>query len=184
MKLSTLAAISSLATCVLSSAGADATSPIDYTQRNRPYAPGESVPGPKRKPEAAVQAPRIEKGTVEKRVAPLREREAPVEVQETRPKHVRDKVSARPEAMPTPKSEFDQRSAGVATNAQTIKPPLVAKYQDSLAAAPTWPGVRPLDPAATTKINRFVFRKNPPEPTNTVNGSPVVPAAGGSNGQK
>ena len=181
MKPSTLALIAMLGICV-KSAAADATSPVDYTQRNQPYAPTERVAPPKQKPEAnaSVQEKRIDPITVEKKKSPLREREAAVDVKEARPKQVREKESQRPEGVEHTTSGYNHRPAAISTATDSSKPRMVSKYQDSMAAAPTWGGVRAADPAATAKINRFVFRKNPPDPAAAVNGSPVIPAAGGS----
>jgi hypothetical protein len=186
MKPSMLAVIATLGICVGAARAADATSPVDYTQRNGPFAPAEGPATSKKKPaiNEIVQEKRVDKATVEKQKSSLRERQAAIDVIEMRSKQVREKESHRPEAIETATSDFNQRQSRIATMSDTIKPPLVAKYQDSLTTAPTWPGVRAMDPAAKVKINRFVFRKNPPEPTPAPSGHPVTSAAGGSVLQK
>jgi hypothetical protein len=185
MKPSTLALIAMWGTCV-KGAAADATSPVDYTQRNQPYAPTERVVPSKQKPAANtdVQEKRVEPVTVDKKKSSLQEREAAVDVKEARPKQVREKESKRPEAVEHTTSDYNHRPAAISTATDSSKPRIVSKYQDSMAAAPTWGGVRAGDPAATAKINRFVFRKNPSEPAAAVKGGPVIPAAGGSPLQK
>ena len=186
MRKSLLAVMTTLSAGVFSGFAADATTPIDYRQRNEPYAPADSVAPEKQKPATNrnVQDKRVDKATVEKKTSPLQDQQAAIEMKETRPKEVREKDSRRPETKEHVTSALDHRPAAISTAGDVTKPPLVAKYQDSMAAAPTWGGVRAIDPAATAKINRFVFRKNPPDASATVGGSPVTPAAGGSLIQK
>ena len=167
---------------------ADATTPIDYTQRNAPFAPAGSVAPQKQTPATndTLQEKRVEKTVVDKQTAPLADRRAAVDVKETREKQVREKNSHRPETIEQPTSAFNHRLAAISTNADTRKPPTVAKYQDSLTAAnaiKTAP-LPALDRATSATINRFVFRKNPSEQSAVTNGTPVIPAAGGSTFQK
>lgn len=175
----------------LAARAADATTPIDYTQRNAPFAPAPAAPPPKQSPEvnATVQRKRVEPPTIEKPAAALGDRRAPLAVEETRAKTVREKQSRRPEGEEQPISPFNHKPAPLTTDASTTKPATVAKYQDSLAAATPWgpgaasgntPRFSAADPAAAAKINRFVFRKNPAEPAPSAPGAPVTPAAGGS----
>jgi len=165
---------------------ADATSPVDAAQRNAPFAPAATVEPEKRRPaENAVprlQERRFEAATVEKAVAPLAGRRAAVEVGEARQKDVRTPEARRPEAQERPVSVFNQRLAPIATGAETKKPPLVAKYQDSLAAASASNMARfpALDQATAARINRFVFRKNPTETPGIPESATATPAAGGS----
>jgi hypothetical protein len=167
---------------------ADATSPIDYTQRNAPFSATGSVEPQKQAPlpNRTLQEKRVEKPSLEKQMAPLSERRANVEVKETREKDVREKNSHRPDTIEQPRSVYNHRTAGISTGADTTTPPTVAKYQDSLAAASATNMARfpAVDRATTAKINRFVFRKNPSEPSPVVGANPVTPAAGGSPLQK
>ena len=167
-------------------AAADATTPVDYTQRNELFAPADGTALPKKKPAIndRVQEKRVEKSTLEKQKSTLGGREAAIDITETRPKQVREKDSHRPEVIEHTTSEYNHRSSSISTATDTSKPRIVSKYQDSMAAAPTWGGVRALDGATTAKINRFVFRKNPSEPAAAVKDGPVIPAAGGSLLQK
>jgi hypothetical protein len=163
---------------------ADATSPVDYTQRNAPFAPvaGATVVPEKQTPATnpSVQDKRFEQTTLEKKTAPQAERRAGVEVKEEREKQVWEKKSHRPETREQPTSAFNHRPAAIATSTDTSKPPLVARYQDSLAAASVTNMARfpALDRATTAKINRFVFRKNPPDASATAAGKTVIPAGG------
>jgi hypothetical protein len=188
MRMSTLAVITTLGAGVFPGIAADATTPIDYRQRNEPFAPAASVSAEKQKPAAnsTVQDKRVEKATVEKKTSPLRDREAAIEMKETRVKNVREKDSHRPEAIEHVTSGFDHRQSAISTAGDTTKPPMVAKYQDSLVAASATNMARfpAMDKATSAKINRFVFRKNPADASGTVNGSAVTPAAGGSVLQK
>lgn len=163
---------------------ADATSPIDYTQRNSPYAPGTSAVPKKQAPQAnaTLQDKRVPATTIEKSVAPLSGRRAGVDVTETRDKSVRENDSRRPEVMEQPASVFNHRPAAISTAGDTSKPPIVSKYQDSLAAASATNMARfpAMDRATSAKINRFVFRKNPPEIPAAPERATVTPAAGGS----
>lgn len=162
---------------------ADATAPVDYTQRNQPFAPAATVtPDKKELPRAdAVQGKRVEKTTVDKQPAAVGDRRAPIAVEETRDKNVREKNSSRPETVAQPMNAFNHRDASITTAADTKKPPLVAKYQDSLAAASVSNMARfpALDRATTAKINRFVFRKNAPDGAAITQDAPVTRAASG-----
>jgi hypothetical protein len=187
MKPSRIAVLAALGLCVLSAAAADATSPVDYAQRNKPYAPADSVVPEKQKPAAngAVQEKRFEKTLVEKQKSSLRDREAAVDVKEARPKQVREKEQYPTQVIEHTTSDFNHRTSAFSTASDTAKPPMVAKYQDSLTAANAIKvkTTSALSRATAATINRFVFRKNPPEPS-TVPGGRVTPAAGGSALQK
>jgi hypothetical protein len=184
MKLPSLAVVAFFGACTGSAIAADATSPIDYTQRNEPYAPKSAIETEKQKPatNAVVQEKRVEKSLVEKKASPLGDRHAAIEMKETREKSVREKDTRRPEVVEQPTSRFNHRVAPMSTAGDTTKPPTVSKYQDSLAAASASNMARfpAMDGATSAKINRFVFRKNPADPAAVTNGAPVVPAAGGS----
>ena len=80
-------------------------------------------------------------------------------------------------------SPLDHRPAGVSTGGDTVRPPAVAKFQDSLNAASASNMARfPADGAAVTgKVNRFVFRKNGAEGAPVTAGAAVTPAAAKSN---
>lgn len=160
---------------------ADATSPVDAAQRNQPFAPQGSVTPPVQAPAraAGLQDKVIERQELEKKTADgVAGRRAPVEVGETREKKLVT-PEVRP-AQPEPRrmSPLDHRPASLSTGGDTVRPPAVAKYQDSLAAASTTNMARfPADGAATTgKINRFVFRKNGAEGAPVTAGAAVTPA--------
>lgn len=185
MKTSGLTVALILGAGALSGRAADATSPIDYTQRNTPFAPGGSVAPQKQSPasnRAVQQDKRVEKPEFEKSHARVGERRAGIDVTETREKPVREKDSRRPDMVGHKASAYDHKTASVSTGANTTQPPLVAKYNDSMMAASATNMARfpAVDRATTAKINRFVFRKNPAEPGTVAEGARVVPAAGGS----
>lgn len=171
---------------------ADATTPVDYTQRNDPFAPTANVTTKKKetpKTNDAVQQKRVEPATIDKSTAPLAGRRAPIPLEEARAKAVREKDSHRPETVEQPTSAFNHKPAGISTAADATKPSTVTKYQQSMAAAQPWgPGAArgntavfsATDAAAAAKINRFVFRKNPTETSAATDGATVTPAAGGS----
>lgn len=164
--------------------GADATTPIDYTQRNSPFAPGGTYSAEKQTPatNSAVQEKRVETTTVEKKPAAVGERRAAIEIKEAREKSVREKDSHRPEKIEVPNSTYNHQQAGISTGADTTKPPMVAKYQDKLASASATNMARfpAIDGATGAKINRFVFRKNPEEKSAATTAAGITPAAGGS----
>ena len=171
--------------CVIfsDSHAADATRPIDYTDRNTTFAPAATVKPAARSPVIAdeIQRRRVDPPTVEKATAPAGESRAPLDVIESREKLVQPKVTITPgKTVPEP-SALGQKRSGI-TVAPTVNPPLVAKYQESLvaASAANTAHFAALDQRTTAKINRFVFRKNGAEPTGSAIGAPVVPAAGGS----
>lgn len=187
MKPSGIAVFATFSACALVARAADATTPIDYTQRNTPFAPTASVTPDKQSPatNTRVQEKRVEKTTVDKQTSPLGERRAAIEMKEVREKNVREKDSRRPEKVDQPTSAFNHRQATISPSADTTKPPTVAKYQDSLTAASAanmakYPA---MDRATTAKINRFVFQKNPSDSA-AAGSAPVTPAAGGSVLQK
>lgn len=185
MKTSGLSVLLILGLGAMGGRAADATSPLDYTQRNAPFMPGGSVAPQKQLPatnRAAQQDKRVEKTEFEKTTAPLAGRRAGIDVAETREKQVRENESRRPEAAERKTSSYDHKTAAVSTGADTTRPPLVAKYNDSMNAASATNMARfpAVERATTAKINRFVFRKNPTEAATAVEGARVVPAAGGS----
>ncbi len=186
MKPSGLAVLVLSGLCLATARGADATSPVDYTQRNSPYAPGAAtgvVPS-RQAPvtNEVVQEKRVQPPTVDRRIAPVGDRRAAVEIRETREKQVQEKDSHRPEVTEQPTSAFNHRTAAITTADDTTKPPTVARYQDSLTAASATNMARfpAMDRATGAKINRFVFRKNPTEAAVGTEGRSVTPAAGGS----
>jgi hypothetical protein len=131
--------------------------------------------------DAAVQNKRVEKTTLEKQPAAVGNRRAAIDVQEARVKNVREKNSSRPAALDQTVSTFDHRVAPMATGSDTTRPPMVAKYQDGLKAASIanmaqYPAI---DRATTAKFNRFVFRKNSPDPAPVTGGAPVTRVGGG-----
>lgn len=167
---------------------ADATTPVDYTQRNTPFAPAAGVVPDKKTPEtnATVQEKRVDKTVLDKKPAAVGDRRAAIDVQETREKNIRDKDSRRPEKLDQPMSAYNHREASLSTATGTTKPPTVTKYQDSLTSASATNMARfpALDHATGAKINRFVFRKNAPDTTVALEGTPITPAAGPSTVRK
>jgi hypothetical protein len=179
-----LVALAALGICLTPLQAADATTPIDYTQRNTPYAPAETVAPERQKPATnpGVQEKRLDTTTVEKKTAPQGEQRARTEVKESKDKTLVEKNSRRPETIEQPTSDFNQRLSKVSTGSDTTKPPTVAKYQDRLTAATATNMARfpAIERATGAKINRFVFRKNPEETGAPPAGSTVTPAAGGA----
>jgi hypothetical protein len=114
-----------------------------------------------------VQEKRVEKNTIEKQQAAVGDRRAAIDVSEAREKNVREKDSRRPETREQPTSPLNHRRAAISTAADTSKPEMVKRYQDSLASASVTNMARfpAMDGATGAKINRFVFRKNPVEPS-------------------
>jgi hypothetical protein len=163
---------------------ADVTAPLDPSKRSSEFSAEGTVTPDKRQPEtnARVQDKRVEPAKVDRQPAAVGDKRAPIEPGETREKRVVEKEARQPEKIEQPDSRYNHREAKVSTTEDTRKPPLVAKYQDGLAAASASNMARfpALDQATGAKLNRFVFRKNPEEPGSAVSGAPVTPAAGGS----
>ncbi len=186
MRSPTFVFFASVTVAALGARAADATSPVDATQRNTPYAPAATVTPDKQTPAAnpatRVQDRRFETTTVERKTSPLAEKRAAIEMGEAREKNVREKDSHRPERVEQPISAFNHRQSAVSTGADTPKPPMVAKYQDGLTTASATNMARfpAIERATSAKINRFVFRKNPTEAPGALEGARVTPAAGGS----
>jgi hypothetical protein len=164
--------------------GADATAPIDFTQRNAPYATGSTVESEKRRPviDETVQQKRVTPDVIDKKSAPISDRRAAIDLTETRAKVVHEKDVRLLEKIDVPKSRYDQQRSRFSTSGDQTKPPTVAKYQDSLSAASATNMARfpAMKEATTAKINRFVFRKNAGELADSAKGATVVPAAGGA----
>ncbi|HUR56060.1 MAG TPA: hypothetical protein VM029_00015 [Opitutaceae bacterium] len=120
--------------------------------------------------------------TVEKAPAVVGERHAAIDVAEAHPKDVRAKDSRRPEASAPVLNVFNHRPAGMTTAGDTTRPPMVAKYQDTLTAANATKVERmsATGRGTTARINRFVFRKNPTESSAALEGAAVTPVTGGS----
>ncbi len=163
---------------------ADATTTIDYTQRNTPFAPESSINPSKSTPQTnrSVQDARVEKQVREKAAAAIGDRRAAISVTEKTAKEVREKESHRPTAEKQQMSGFSRRPAAFSTAKDTHVPPTVAKYQDSLTAASATNMARfpAMDKDTKLTINRFVFRKNGADSPAVAADSNVVPAAGGS----
>ena len=161
---------------------ADATSPVDYTDRNSRFNTTGQVAPESRRPEIAehLQERRVDTPQIEKKPAAVGDRRAAVDVLETREKVVREKDVRAVDKVDVPKSRYDQQRSRFSTSGDTTKPPMVAKYQDSLSAASATNMARfpAMSSATTAKINRFIFRKNGAELSNAAQGAKVVPAAG------
>lgn len=174
----------SLGLCLGRVCAADAVSRIDYSQRNAPFVAQPSVTPTKANPAVnrALQEARVEKSVRAKQSAVVGERRAGVTVAESDPKRLIGKDSQRPLVNEQPVSAFNRRIAAVSTAGAAHSPPLVAKYQDSLAAASSRNMARfpALDQGVKATINRFVFRKNAPQSATAILPDPVIPAAGGS----
>ena len=188
MKLYGLVVFTSVSWCPTAGHAADAISPVDYTQRNAPFAPAATVTPDKKKPtvDGAVQDKRVDKTLLDRKAATVGDRRAPIDVQEAREKQVREKESRRPEVREQRVSAFNHREARMSTSADSKKPMLVTKYQDSLKAASASNMARfpALDRSTGAKINRFVFRKNGTDSAVITSGAAVTPAGGGSPIQK
>ena len=167
---------------------ADATSPVDYAQRNTPFAPAATVAPAKQLPEtnATVQEKRVDKTLVDKKPAAVGERRAAIELQEAREKTIRVKDSHRPEKLEQPMSALNHREASMSTAADSNRPQLITTYQDGLTSASATNMARfpAMDRATGAKINRFVFRKNAPDSAVALDGAAITPAAGGAAVQK
>lgn len=187
MKRSGLIILASVCFGAFAARGADATTPIDYTQRNTPYAPGtKDVDAESRKPEVneTTQKKRVTPDTIEKKPAAVGDRRAPIDMKEARDKNVIEKDTRKPEKREQPKSSHDGQLSRYSTTNDPRKPKAdtVSKYQDSLTAGNgVEVGKLPAgSKVTTTKINRFVFRKNGGELAESASRGAVTPAAGGS----
>ena len=170
--------------------GADATSPVDPSQRNAPFAPQPGVIPERQVPSGSVnsgvQDRRVDPAIIERRESPLGERRAPVEAGETREKTVISK-EVRPSAtVQLPMNRMDHQPSARSTKDETKRPPTVSKYQDSLDAASAGNMARfpALNGATTAKINRFIFRKNGSESDRALGDAPVTPVGGGGTALK
>lgn len=167
---------------------ADATAPVDYTQRNTPYAPAGTVTPDKKTPEgnATVQEKRVDKTVVDKKPAAVGDRRASIDIKEAREKNVREKDSHTPEKVDQPVSAYNQRESSLTPASNVTRLPMIAKYQDSLTASnvTTTSRTTAADRATAAKINRFVFRKNAPDTSVALEGASVIPAAGGATVKK
>lgn len=184
MKLPSLIGVAGLSVLCLSTARAEPTARVDPAQRNGAFAPAASVHPGKSSPvlDEAIQNQRVEKPTIDKTLAAVGERRAAIDVQETRAKNVHETKSSRPEAVEPAVSTFNHRVAPFTTAHDLTTPRVVSKYQDGLKAASAANMARfpALDRATTAKFNRFVFRKNSPDPAPVTGAAPITPAGGES----
>ncbi|MDO8540129.1 MAG: hypothetical protein Q7S40_06760 [Opitutaceae bacterium] len=183
MNLSAWAVVAVIGSGFSASRAADATTPIDYTLRNGAFAPQSSVTPSKSSPAAnrSVQDARVEKPAWDKPSATIGDRRAAIAVKENGSKQVREKQSHRPVAEEQRLNEMNKRRARISTADERRKPPMVAKYQDSLTAASATNMARfpAMDANARLTINRFVFRKNGADSPAIAADANVTPAAGG-----
>ena len=189
MKLSGPIVLASLTLAgAMTARASDATAPVDYAQRNAPYAPAATVTPDKKTPEGntTVQEKRVDKNVLDKKPAAVGDRRAPIDMKESRDKNVVEKNSHTPEKIDQPVSAYNQRESSMSTGANVTRFPMIAKYQDSLTASnvTTTSRATAADRATAAKINRFVFRRNAPDTSVALDGAPVTPAAGGAAVQK
>ncbi len=165
---------------------ADATSPVDATQRNGAFQPGSTVNPDRRTPteqaNRTVQDKRVEPPVIDRTMSPESGLRAASAVQDAREKSVIERDSHRPETVERTMSDYNHRNAAISTGGNTSKPPTVSRYQDGLSSATATNMARfpAVDRATNAKINRFVFRRNPGEGAPATDGATVTPAAGGS----
>lgn len=146
---------------------ASATAAIDPTRRNETFSPAATVSPAAQQPQAQrifADEPGEKKALTLDR-AVLGERRAPIELAEAQEKTVAGKNMLVPPVTPKSAAEFEHRMAPFSTAADTRAPSRVAKYQDRLTAATATNMARFPAPGGATvaKLNRFVFRKNPPD---------------------
>lgn len=163
--------------------GANPTGPIDVTQRNAEFAPAASIQPDKRAPQVDrdLQDRRVDRPLLDllRAEAPAR---ASIDVAETRAKTVRESPRSLLAPLPPATSPTNRRAEELLTSNEVIKPPRVTRYQDGLAAARAANLARypALEGATTAKLNRFVFRKNPPDVAPLSAAAVAAPAGGGS----
>lgn len=175
-----------LAVAILAPAAhaSNATTPLDYTRRNTPFAAQPTITPEKSSPATnrTLQDARVEKDVRAKEEAAVGSRRAAIDVTEAAAKQVVEKESERPRSVEQPKNAMNQRRAAISTASDTRKPPTVARYQESLTAASATNMARfpAIDAGAKATINRFVFRKNAPDSLPAAPQGAATPAAGGS----
>jgi hypothetical protein len=166
------------------SPAADAISPIDYTRRNEPFAAQPSITAGKETPAAnrTVQDARVPLEVRPKATSPISLSRLGIPVFEAQPKRILEQKHQQPRSTEQPKNDWNRRPAAITTSDQTAKPPLVAKYQDSLVSASATNMARfpVLDGGTKATVNRFVFRKNGPDTDGGSVPMSATPAAGGS----
>lgn len=157
---------------------ADATQPVDYTQRNAPFAASATVSPDITTPavDAAVQARRVAPPVVSLPTSAFGDRRSTIGTEPAQEKKLLDKNSSRPVVLGQSMSAFDHRVASLPSGPGVQTPGLVARYQESLSAASAVNLARfPAGATVTkTKLNRFIFRKNAPD---TALDADVAPAA-------
>jgi hypothetical protein len=183
MKLPSLIGAASLSVICLATARAEPTAPVDPSQRNGAFVPASAAMPEAKSPvlNPGMQDRRLNLPTLDKTSAAIGDRRAATDVQETREKKVREKTASRPEAIEQATSTFNHRVAPFTTSESNAQPPVVSKYQDGLKAASAANMARfpALDRATAVKLNRFVFRKNAPEPAPVTSDAPITRAGSG-----
>lgn len=158
---------------------ATAATPLDPTARNAEFSPSASVSIPLITPEVSVPQPLAKAVLNPPTQAASTQRLAAQPVQEPAEKRVASPAARRPEASRVSATTLAVR-ATLVTSDHVLVSPTVTKYQDGLAAARTATPARfPAgSAAAVSRINRFVFRRNPPEAGTAVDPAAAVPAGG------
>lgn len=154
---------------------------VDYTERNTPYAPAASVSPAKRAPELnnSLQDRRVTPPLIDRAVAAVGSRQAPIDLTEKTAKTLVTPDSRRPEARTMELNAFDHRESRFQPDAAHDGPKLATRYQTALSSArATSENSAPAMGAGTTaRVNRFVFHRNTATPLGTAN---AATAAGGS----
>jgi hypothetical protein len=180
MKLSGVISLSAFGVLILADLRGSDSAKVDYTDRNASFAPSATVTPETHAPalDDALQNRRVTPAVLDKKDSAVGGLRAPIDLTETQKKNVIDKNSHPPEARERELSSFDHRESGIQPSAQLEKPPVVTRYQSSLtsASATNMSRFPALDRATTSRINRFVFRKNEPAGAAPVS---VTPVAGG-----
>src|SRR5688572_2661450 len=111
MKLLRVLVLASLGLTPFASRAADATSPVDATQRNATFSPAGTLAPTVQKPQAShgLQSRRVEVPVLDKLPAAAGERRTPIDPKEAGEKPVQEKRSQRPRVVEVPLSDFSHR---------------------------------------------------------------------------
>ena len=152
---------------------------VDYGQRHEAFAPAVGVTPEKRRPEAnsTVQDRRVTPSVSTPAAGVTDLRRAPVDVGETREKRLVAPQSNRPEVTaPRVLSPQNHPEFPVQPGAAHREPQMVTRYQEALTSANATQQTRSaaLDAGTTTRVNRFVFRRNVAAPAGVADAVPVA----------
>jgi hypothetical protein len=164
---------------------ADATTPLDPARRNGDFSPGATASIPRIAPDVTVPRSLSQPIVTPPTTSASADRLSGLAVVQPAAKRAKSPAVNRPDTAIVRVSANPVRMV-LSTSDRLLAPPRVTKYQDSMAAARATNMARfPAgNPATVSRLSRFVFRRNPPDPGAAIDPAAAIPAGGRSRESK